>query len=190
MLTRLVTGCSWVTAERLLGGQVSDTTMLARRDEWIEVGVFEDLEAEAAEAYDHRIVGLDLTEAWEPMRLTVDSRWEILAESGRSISQELPPGSGDFLWQFNSTQHYTVTGFVPASEPGRGGMLDIDVLLDREWDGKMGLALRRWHDTGVQTARHYRRPRRGMRLRADRQRCPGAVDVRVHQPALNATARP
>ena len=27
MLTRLVTGCSWVTAEKLLGGRVSDTTM-------------------------------------------------------------------------------------------------------------------------------------------------------------------
>ena len=62
MLIRLVTGCSWVTAERLLGNRVSDTTMRARRDEWIEAGVFEDLEAEAVEAYD-RIVGLDLAEA-------------------------------------------------------------------------------------------------------------------------------
>ncbi len=62
MLTRLVTGCSWVTAEKLLGGRVSDTTMRARRDEWIAAGVFEDLEDEAVEAYD-RIVGLDLTEA-------------------------------------------------------------------------------------------------------------------------------
>ena len=62
MLVRLVSGCSWVTAERLLGNKVSDTTMRARRDEWIEAGVFEDLETEAVEAYD-RIVGLDLAEA-------------------------------------------------------------------------------------------------------------------------------
>ena len=38
---RLVTGCSWVTAERLMGGRVSDTTLRARRDEWIDAGVFE-----------------------------------------------------------------------------------------------------------------------------------------------------
>ena len=61
ILTRLVTGCSWVTAERLLGGQVSDTTLRARRDEWVAAGVFDALAAEAVEAYD-RIVGLDLTD--------------------------------------------------------------------------------------------------------------------------------
>ena len=62
ILIRLVTGCSWVTAEKLVDYRVSDTTMRARRDEWIAAGVFEDLESEAVEAYD-RIVGLDLTEA-------------------------------------------------------------------------------------------------------------------------------
>ena len=61
MLVRLVTGCSWVTAERLLGGQVSDTTLRTRRDQWIQAGVFDKLETEAVAAYD-RIVGLDLTE--------------------------------------------------------------------------------------------------------------------------------
>ena len=59
ILVRLVTGCSWVTAERLLGGVVSDTTLRARRDEWIAAGVFAELEAEAG--YD-RVVGLDLSE--------------------------------------------------------------------------------------------------------------------------------
>ena len=62
ILVRLVTGCSWVTAERLLGGQVSDTTLRARRDEWAAAGVFEALAAEALAAYD-RIVGLDVSEA-------------------------------------------------------------------------------------------------------------------------------
>ena len=37
-----MTGCSWQTAERLLNYEVSDTTLRARRDEWIEAGVFED----------------------------------------------------------------------------------------------------------------------------------------------------
>lgn len=58
ILIRLVTGCSWVDVERLLGGAVSDTTLRARRDEWIDAGVFDRLAAEALAAYD-RIVGLD-----------------------------------------------------------------------------------------------------------------------------------
>ena len=59
--TRLATGCSWQTAERLLGCEVSDTTLRARRDEWIEAGVFDAVAEEALAAYD-RIVGFDLTE--------------------------------------------------------------------------------------------------------------------------------
>lgn len=62
MLIRLVTGCSWVDAERLLGGVVSDTTLRARRDEWEESGVFAAVAEEALRAYD-KIVGLDLSEA-------------------------------------------------------------------------------------------------------------------------------
>ena len=61
ILVRLVTGCSWVTAEQLLGGAVSDTTLRARRDEWVDAGLFDRLVEEAIAAYD-RIVGLDLTE--------------------------------------------------------------------------------------------------------------------------------
>lgn len=59
MLIRLVTGCSWVVAEQLCGKVVSDTTLRARRDEWIAAGVFDGLIEEALTAYD-RIVGLDL----------------------------------------------------------------------------------------------------------------------------------
>lgn len=60
-LIRLVTGCSWVDVEAILGWVVSDTTLRARRDEWIAAGVFDALAEEALAAYD-RIVGLDLTE--------------------------------------------------------------------------------------------------------------------------------
>jgi transposase len=61
MLVRLVTGCSWEDAERLCGNSVSDTTARARRDEWIEAGVFHAVAHEAICAYD-KIVGLDLSE--------------------------------------------------------------------------------------------------------------------------------
>lgn len=58
ILIRLVTGCAWVDVEALLGGQVSDTTLRGRRDEWIAADA---LIAEALAAYD-RIIELDLTE--------------------------------------------------------------------------------------------------------------------------------
>jgi hypothetical protein len=61
LLVRLVTGSSWVDIEAILEHRVSDTTLRARRDEWIDVGVFEALYAEAVAAFD-RIVGLDLSE--------------------------------------------------------------------------------------------------------------------------------
>ena len=60
-MIRLVTGCSWITAERLIAHRASDTTLRARRDEWADAGVFDALADEALRAYD-RIVGLDLSE--------------------------------------------------------------------------------------------------------------------------------
>jgi hypothetical protein len=38
ILIRLVTGASWVDIQAILDRQVSDTTLRARRDEWIEAG--------------------------------------------------------------------------------------------------------------------------------------------------------
>lgn len=61
IMTRLVTGASWETTEALLDHQVSDTTLRARRDEWITAGVFDAVVDEALAAYD-RIIGLDLDE--------------------------------------------------------------------------------------------------------------------------------
>ena len=61
ILIRLVTGSSWVDIEAILEHQVSDTTLRARRDEWIAAGVFEALKTEAIAGFD-RIVGLDLSE--------------------------------------------------------------------------------------------------------------------------------
>ncbi|MHB1910633.1 MAG: IS5 family transposase [Acidimicrobiales bacterium] len=62
MLVRLVTGCSWVDAEALTGGVVSDTTLRARRNEWVDAGVFSALVEVALGAYDAK-VGLAPAEA-------------------------------------------------------------------------------------------------------------------------------
>ncbi len=59
ILIRLVTGASWVDIEAILDFAVSDTTLRARRDEWIAAGVFDKLVAEALAAFD-RIISLDL----------------------------------------------------------------------------------------------------------------------------------
>lgn len=61
ILIRLATGCAWVDVEVLMGNQVSDTTLRARRNEWVAKGVFERLADEALGAYD-RVIGLDLTD--------------------------------------------------------------------------------------------------------------------------------
>ena len=61
LLIRLVTGASWVDIEAILERRVSDTTLRARRDEWIEAGVFDRLCSEAVAAFD-KIIGLDLSE--------------------------------------------------------------------------------------------------------------------------------
>lgn len=59
MLIRFVTGCSWVDVEAILDFEVSDTTLRRRRDQWIDAGVFTELERQSRAAYD-RIIGLDL----------------------------------------------------------------------------------------------------------------------------------
>ncbi|WP_423923770.1 IS5 family transposase [Candidatus Poriferisodalis sp.] len=59
IVIRLVTGCSWETAEMILDEAVSDTTLRTRRDEWAAAGVFGSLADEAIAAYD-RIMGLRL----------------------------------------------------------------------------------------------------------------------------------
>ena len=93
ILTRLVTGCSWQTAERLLRGQVSDTTLRARRDEWAQAGVFDALATEAIEAYD-RIVGLDLTET------AIDGS-QHKAPCGGSGAGKNPTDRGKLGWKWS-----------------------------------------------------------------------------------------
>jgi transposase len=61
ILIRLTTGASWVDIEAILEHRVSDTTLRARRDEWIAAGVFPPTPRRSAAAFD-RIIGLDLSE--------------------------------------------------------------------------------------------------------------------------------
>ena len=51
MLVCLVTGCRWEDADRLCANKVSDTTVLARRDEWIDAGMFDGVVTETCLRY-------------------------------------------------------------------------------------------------------------------------------------------
>jgi transposase len=61
ILTRLVTGSSWEDIESVLGHVVSDTTLRARRDEWVAAGVFDLLCEMALSVYDDTIA-LDMSD--------------------------------------------------------------------------------------------------------------------------------
>ena len=47
ILTRLVVGCSWETAEQLMRHCVSDTTLRTRNNAWVAAGIFDHLADEA-----------------------------------------------------------------------------------------------------------------------------------------------
>ena len=144
ILIRLVTGSSWVDIEAILEHQVSDTTLRARRDEWIAAGVFEQLKAEATAAFD-RIVGLDLSEVSldgslhkapcggegtgpNPIdRAKLGWKWSVASER-----HGVPIG-----WTIDGANRNDVRMLVPTIEAvaDAGLLTDIDTLhLDRGYD--------------------------------------------------------
>ena len=167
ILVRLVTGCSWQTAERLLGCAVSDTTLRARRDEWIAAGVFEDLVEEALGAFD-RIVGLDLTE------VAVDGSAHKAPCGGPGTGRN-PTDRGKSGWKWSlltdragipvgwaadgANRHDQVL-FEPtlAAAADRGLLEDVETLhLDRGYDSAPVRAAADWGIDDIICAR--RRPR-------------------------------
>ena len=142
IVVRLVTGCSWVTAERLLGGAVSDTTLRARRDEWVDAAVFDALAAEALAAYD-RVVGLDLSDASVDGSIhkapcggegtgksPVDRgksgwKWSLLCDrAGIPVS-----------WAIDGANRHDVVLFEPTVAAAQGLVADVETLhLDRGYD--------------------------------------------------------
>jgi transposase len=151
MLIRLVTGCSWVDAERLLGGVVSDTTLRARRDEWEEAGVIAAVVDEALGAYD-KIIGLDLSEA------AVDGSHQKAPMGGAGTGKN-PVDRGKLGWKWSlvtdrygvpfgwaidgANRHDTIL-FGPTLEAAnvRGLLGDIETLhLDRGYDSAAVRAL-------------------------------------------------
>jgi transposase len=144
MLVRLVTGCLWVDAERLVDGAVSDTTLRARRDEWERAGVFGAVVEEALCAYD-KIIGLDLSE------VAIDASQHKAPRGGEGTGPNhvdrgkcgwkwslMTDRSGIPLgWATNGAHRHDVILFEPtlADVARRGLVADIETLhLDRGYD--------------------------------------------------------
>jgi len=144
ILIRLVTGASWVDIEAILGHQVSDTTLRARRDEWIDAGIFDQLHTEAAAAFD-KIVELDLSE------VAVDGSLHKAPYGGEKTGPN-PTDRGKLGWKWSvaSERHGVPIGWtidaanrndikllIPTLKDvaDRGLLTDIDTLhLDRGYD--------------------------------------------------------
>lgn len=163
LLIRLVTGASWIDIEAILEQRVSDTTLRARRDEWIDAGVFETLKAEATAAFD-RIVGLDLREVSldgslhkapyggegtgpNPTdRAKLGWKWSVASDA-----HGVPIG-----WVIDGANRNDVRMLVPTIEAiaATGLLADIDTLhLDRGYDYpivRQRLAAFGLHDLDVQ----------------------------------------
>ena len=147
MLIRLVTGCSWVDAEHLVGGAVSDTTLRMRRNEWVEAGVFDQLAREAIAAYD-KIVGLDLSE------VAVDGS-QHKAPCGGEGTGKSPVDRGKLGWKWSiATERKGIpVGWVVAAANRNDCVLLPDTLASVAAHRLLGdvetLHLDRGYDNGV-----------------------------------------
>lgn len=144
ILIRLVTGCAWVDAERLLDHRVSDTTLRDRRDDWITAGVFERLADEAIAGYD-RVIGLDFSEC------TVDGSQHKAPAGGEGTGRSpVDRGKRGWKWSLFADRHGIPVAWVTDGanrndcvllEPtldavaARGLLIDCETLhLDRGYD--------------------------------------------------------
>jgi transposase len=169
MLVRLVTGCSWVDAEALCANLVSDTTVRARRDQWIAAGVFEAIVSEAIAAYD-RIIGLDFSDCAldgsshkspcggegtgnNPTdRAKLGWKWSVLTDRGG-----IP-----FGWEIDGSNRHDSILFLPTLEDAerRGLLVEIETIwLDRGYDSEV--TKRRLGDKGITDAVVAKKRRRG-----------------------------
>ena len=96
IMIRTVFGLSWESTEwvmnHLAGHTVSDTTLRARRNEWVDAGVFEQLAAHAVAGY-HHLIGLDLT------HVSIDGSDHLAPGGGKGAGHSIKhPGRLSWKW--------------------------------------------------------------------------------------------
>lgn len=123
MVVRLVTGCSWVVAERLMGGTVSDTTLRARRDDWVEAGVFAQLMEMVLAVYEAKI-GL------EPADAMVDASAHKAPAGGEGTGKS-PVDRGKLGWKWSlATDRNGIPMGVVAAAGNRHDMVLLPATLE------------------------------------------------------------
>ena len=123
ILIRLVTGCSWVDVEALMGFVVSDTTRRSRRDEWLAADVFERLSAEARHAYD-KIIGLDLSD------VAVDGSLHKAPAGGEGTGKN-PTDRGKLGWKWSIL---TDLNGIPVGVAADGANRNDSIMLESTLD--------------------------------------------------------
>lgn len=90
---RFVTGAAWETVEAMLGFVVSDTTLRARRTEWVNAGVFHQLMEDCLAIY-HQLVGIDMGD------VAIDGSTQ-LAPGGGPDTNNIPGSKGRKTMKFH-----------------------------------------------------------------------------------------
>jgi transposase len=147
ILVRLVTGCSWVDAERLIHGAVSDTTLRARRDQWVAAGVFDAVAEEALAAYD-RVIGIDLAEC------SVDASVQKAPRAGEVTGPSpVDRGKRGWKWSLFADGNGIPLGWIAAEANRNDCVLLGPTLTEVAARGLLGecesLHLDRGYDNGV-----------------------------------------
>ena len=129
ILIRLTTGCAWVDVEVLMGNAVSDTTLRARRNEWVAHGVFDAVAAEAQVAYD-RVIGLDFSEC------AVDGSLHKAPCGGEGTGRN-PTDRGKLGWKWSllTERNGVPVGWTTAGANRNDSLLLEPTLLDAKASG-------------------------------------------------------
>jgi transposase len=142
ILFRLVTGCSWDVVGRL--GKGGETTLRARRDEWVRAGIFDALVNEALLGFD-KVIGLDLSE------VSVDGSMHKAPSGGEGTGRSpVDRGKTGWKWSIATDTKGIPIGWVTAAAnrndcvllpatldavAQRGLLIDAETLhLDRGYD--------------------------------------------------------
>ena len=139
LLIRFVTGCAWETAEHILKSighiNVSDTTLRARRTEWVRAGVFHQLMEDCLAWYDEH-VGVDMRD------VSIDGSTQ-LAPGGGPDTHNAPGSKGRKTMKFHIgvDRNGIGLGVLIASGPANDFPLlqpTLDEICTRDWTAAIG----------------------------------------------------
>ena len=138
LLRRFISADAWETVEAELaiaGLKVSDTTLRARRNEWVKAGVFHQL-MEDCVAFYHELIGLDLDD------VAIDGSTQ-LAPGGGPDTNNAPGSKGRQTWKFHIGVDANGIGLgavIAAGSANDYPLLQptLDEITSRDWTADIG----------------------------------------------------